>query len=394
MNAQEPNCTTPSAMPCRPPVAVLEVAPGVRWLRMALPFALDHINLWLLRDRRTGRGLDHRRLRHHQRRHPRRLGAGLRRALRRPAGAAPDRHPHAPRPHRPGALADRTLANPAVDQRHRLQRRAHGQPEHHRLRRRGPAAFFASHGLTDPEPAPRCGRAELLRQHGAERARAFRRLMDGRRSHRRPRLALPCRLRARAGTHRTALPRLGLLIGRHGAAAHLHQRERQRPRARVGPADAVPDLARALEALPATRWCCPRMAGRSPACTAASTSCTQHHEERFAEVMAACAAHPRHAAELLLCCSAQARPAPDTFAMGESLAHLHALWHEGRLARTSRRRRRLALRPRLSHKQGPRGEPRGPWPNLLPRPSCTLRMTAPGSVSGPGRALATPHRGE
>jgi glyoxylase-like metal-dependent hydrolase (beta-lactamase superfamily II) len=29
----------------------LEVAPGVMWLRMGLPFALDHINLWLLRDR-------------------------------------------------------------------------------------------------------------------------------------------------------------------------------------------------------------------------------------------------------------------------------------------------------------------------------------------------------
>lgn len=28
-----------------------EVAPGVYWLRMGLPFALDHINLWLLRDR-------------------------------------------------------------------------------------------------------------------------------------------------------------------------------------------------------------------------------------------------------------------------------------------------------------------------------------------------------
>jgi glyoxylase-like metal-dependent hydrolase (beta-lactamase superfamily II) len=28
----------------------LEVAPGVRWLRMRLPFALDHINLWLLED--------------------------------------------------------------------------------------------------------------------------------------------------------------------------------------------------------------------------------------------------------------------------------------------------------------------------------------------------------
>lgn len=29
----------------------LPVAPGVKWVRMALPFALDHINLWLLRDR-------------------------------------------------------------------------------------------------------------------------------------------------------------------------------------------------------------------------------------------------------------------------------------------------------------------------------------------------------
>src|SRR3990167_5583865 len=33
----------------------LEIAPGARWVRMALPFALDHINLWLLRDRLDGR---------------------------------------------------------------------------------------------------------------------------------------------------------------------------------------------------------------------------------------------------------------------------------------------------------------------------------------------------
>lgn len=30
--------------------ASLELAPGVRWVRMPLPFALDHINLWLLED--------------------------------------------------------------------------------------------------------------------------------------------------------------------------------------------------------------------------------------------------------------------------------------------------------------------------------------------------------
>jgi len=33
----------------------MELAPGVRWVRMALPFALDHINLWLLRDEIDGR---------------------------------------------------------------------------------------------------------------------------------------------------------------------------------------------------------------------------------------------------------------------------------------------------------------------------------------------------
>ncbi len=33
------------------PGSAIEVAPGIFWLRMGLPFALNHINLWLLRDR-------------------------------------------------------------------------------------------------------------------------------------------------------------------------------------------------------------------------------------------------------------------------------------------------------------------------------------------------------
>jgi glyoxylase-like metal-dependent hydrolase (beta-lactamase superfamily II) len=36
------------------PGSTIEVAPGVRWLRMGLPFALNHINLWLLRDVQDG----------------------------------------------------------------------------------------------------------------------------------------------------------------------------------------------------------------------------------------------------------------------------------------------------------------------------------------------------
>jgi glyoxylase-like metal-dependent hydrolase (beta-lactamase superfamily II) len=37
------------------PGSAHEVAPGIKWLRMPLPFALDHINLWLLRDTLDGR---------------------------------------------------------------------------------------------------------------------------------------------------------------------------------------------------------------------------------------------------------------------------------------------------------------------------------------------------
>ena len=44
----------------RPPVPgeVIKVAPGVWWLRMRLPFALDHINLWLLDDGPTWTAVD------------------------------------------------------------------------------------------------------------------------------------------------------------------------------------------------------------------------------------------------------------------------------------------------------------------------------------------------
>jgi hypothetical protein len=59
-----------------------------------------------------------------------------------------------------------------------------------------------------------------------------------------------------------------------------------------------------------------------------------HHRDRLAEVMQACTQTP--------CCGADIVPimfkrALDlhqmTFAMGEAVAHLHALWFEGRLHR-------------------------------------------------------------
>ena len=50
MNVLEQQLGYPLGDTLPAPGEAIAVAPGVRWLRMALPFALDHINLWLLRD--------------------------------------------------------------------------------------------------------------------------------------------------------------------------------------------------------------------------------------------------------------------------------------------------------------------------------------------------------
>ena len=50
MNALEAQLNYPFADTLPATGSSVEVAPGIRWLRMGLPFALNHINLWLLED--------------------------------------------------------------------------------------------------------------------------------------------------------------------------------------------------------------------------------------------------------------------------------------------------------------------------------------------------------
>jgi hypothetical protein len=58
-----------------------------------------------------------------------------------------------------------------------------------------------------------------------------------------------------------------------------------------------------------------------------------HHAARLAEVLAACTA-PRSAAEIVpLLFPRELDLHQLTFALGEALAHLHALWREGKLVR-------------------------------------------------------------
>jgi glyoxylase-like metal-dependent hydrolase (beta-lactamase superfamily II) len=55
MNALESQLAYPFGDVIPAPGMLQEVVPGLIWIRMPLPFALDHINLWLLRDEVEGR---------------------------------------------------------------------------------------------------------------------------------------------------------------------------------------------------------------------------------------------------------------------------------------------------------------------------------------------------
>ncbi|MEN3275185.1 MAG: hypothetical protein V7631_975 [Massilia sp.] len=55
MNPLESQLAYPFGDALPAPGTVREVVPGLGWLRMPLPFALDHINIWLLEDARAGR---------------------------------------------------------------------------------------------------------------------------------------------------------------------------------------------------------------------------------------------------------------------------------------------------------------------------------------------------
>jgi hypothetical protein len=60
-----------------------------------------------------------------------------------------------------------------------------------------------------------------------------------------------------------------------------------------------------------------------------------HHRDRLAEVMQACSSRPCSAADILpIMFKRKLDVHQTTFAMGESIAHLHLLWLDGRLKRS------------------------------------------------------------
>ena len=61
----------------------------------------------------------------------------------------------------------------------------------------------------------------------------------------------------------------------------------------------------------------------------------EHHRDRLAEVIQACTERPCSAADILpVMFKRELDLHQTTFAMGESIAHLHLLWFDGQLQRT------------------------------------------------------------
>jgi len=329
------------------PGDALEVAPGVRWLRMPLPFALDHINLWLLRDRLEGRegwaivdcGIDDAATRAAWERvfETRLDGLPVLRVV------ATHMHPdHLGLAH---WLTERWGCGLWISSTDWLAARLAVQST---LGHGGVSAaeHFARHGLRDPE-AQRKVRARgsyYASMVPAVPARHHR-LMDG------ARLRIGgrdwhCIAGFGHAPEHIALhqPEAGVLISGDMVLPRISTN--------VGVTDGEPEsdplrlylasLER-LAALPPDTLVLPshgRPFGGAQAGAGTGDLQTRiaqlraHHDERLAEVLAACAEAPRNAAELLPVLFR--RPLDlhqTTFAIGEAIAHLHALWFEGRLER-------------------------------------------------------------
>ena len=211
------------------PGDIKNVAPGIYWLRMPLPFQLNHINLWLVEEKDGWTIVDYR---HQHRGHARAVGEDLRREASRQAGDARHRHAPASRPCRAGRLAVRALERAALDDARRIHERHRRAQRLHRERgpARRPSGAQRRAGRQHPAVPPPQGR---LRQ-GRGAAAAGLPAHDPRPSDhpRRPSLGRHRRPRPRARACLAVVPRAQRADrGRPGAAQDQHQCRRVAERA-------------------------------------------------------------------------------------------------------------------------------------------------------------------
>jgi glyoxylase-like metal-dependent hydrolase (beta-lactamase superfamily II) len=339
MNPLEHELSYPFADTLPEPGRRLEVAPGVWWLRMPLPFALDHINLWLLRDTFRGRdgwtlvdcGVATDTLRAHWETLIARELDGL------PIVRVLCTHTH---PDHVGLAAMLTGRFDAplwmtVGEYAMGRVLSAGMPGADGA---SAVAHYRRHGV------PEGPMLDALRERGGSHfpklvpsmPSSFRRIVDGERvrigerdwrvvvgtGHSPEHAALSCEAESLLISGDMVLPRISTNVSvfalepeADSLTWYLASLRRFEPLAAdtlVLPSHGRPfrGLHRRLAQLHA------------------------HHDERLAAVAAACSARPHHAAGTIPVLFGREFDAHQTmFALGEALAHLHALWYGGRLRR-------------------------------------------------------------
>lgn len=337
MNALEQRLHYPMGETLPAPGTALEVAPGIRWVRMGLPFALNHINLWLLRDTLDGRdgwsvvdccidtpesraqweqvfesGLD---------------GLPILRVI------VTHMHPdHIGLAHWLCERWDVRMWISATDY-YAARLGSHGAG----FGGEGAAEFFRSHGLASPEAMEKI-RTRRNYYKGLVPAvpQSFRRLMDG------DTLSIGGReWRCIAGyghaPEHIALhsAEAGVLLGgdmmlpRISTNVSVFDAEPE--------ADALTLFLRSIDRfaqLPADTLTLPAHGKPFEGLHERIAQLHQHHRERLAELLSACTAAPQCAADVLPLLFQRTLDAHQTsFAMGEAIAHLHALWFAGQVRR-------------------------------------------------------------
>jgi glyoxylase-like metal-dependent hydrolase (beta-lactamase superfamily II) len=314
------------------------LTPAVKWIRMALPFALDHINLWLLRDEIEGREgwtvVDCCISRKEAQAQWEQVFATELEGLPVLRVLVTHMHPdHIGLAHWLCKRWNAPLWISATD----FNAARMASQNSTVFGGESAARFFASHGLTDPESLDKIrGRASYYPSMVPDVPETFRRLLDGDRlriggrdwrcisgyGHAPEHIALHCEALGVLVSGDMMLPRISTNV-----SVYNIEPESDPLRLFLESIDKFKRLAPDTLTLPSHGKPFRGLHERI-------RQLHEHHEERLAEVREACAKAPQSAADILpVMFKRKLDLHQTTFAMGESVAHLHALWFAGELRR-------------------------------------------------------------
>lgn len=314
---------------------VAELAPGVLWVRLALPFALDHINVWLLADgpgwTLVDTGVANDATREAWERLSREVLGG------RPLTRVVATHYHPDHMGLAGWLARRDGAELWCSREEWLHARLYScQPLDEA--RAGFQSFYGRAGVPEGELPPLVEQARSYKRFVPDVPASHRRLQDGE------------ELRVGGTTWRVVVgrghspehvclhaPALGFLVGGDQVLPSIT------PNVSIWPSEPEADpvgeflaSTRALRRLPEDVLVLPSHGRPFTGLHRRLDELAEHHRQRLEEVFTSCDA-PRTAHEVTRAMFPRALdPHQTTFAIGEGLAHLNHLVEAGRLRRERR----------------------------------------------------------